>query len=210
LHTQFCHQDTAFISSVLSLNYLAHIYLSGNDRKLQVGNFIGDFVKGSQHENYPARIRAGILLHREIDHFTDEHPIFRETVHFLRPTFSRYSGIMADMYYDYLLASDFRRYSPKRNLHCFATNFYLSVLGNYRWLPKRVKGFIFHFISTNRLKKYASYDGLHNTLTIMHMHKAKAINPELSISFLKENEKYLREGFREFMPEVIDFAANAL
>ena len=28
------------------MNYLAHIFLSGNDRCIQIGNFIGDGVKG--------------------------------------------------------------------------------------------------------------------------------------------------------------------
>ncbi|MDD3273470.1 MAG: DUF479 domain-containing protein, partial [Bacteroidales bacterium] len=62
------------------MNYLAHIYLSGSNRQLQVGNFIGDFVKGRKHENYPKGIQKGILLHREIDRFTDCHPLFIETV----------------------------------------------------------------------------------------------------------------------------------
>ena len=87
------------------MNYLAHILLSGNDRRLQVGNFIGDFVKGTEYEQYPKRIKEGILLHRAIDSFTDNHPVFLETVDMLLPDFGRYSGIMADMFYDYLLAS---------------------------------------------------------------------------------------------------------
>ena len=28
------------------MNFLAHIYLSGDDPNIQLGNFIGDFVKG--------------------------------------------------------------------------------------------------------------------------------------------------------------------
>lgn len=185
------------------MNYLAHIFLSGNNRQLQVGNFIGDFVKGKSHENFPPRIQEGILLHREIDNFTDSHPAFLETVKILRPTFNRYSGIIADMYFDYFLASDFKRYSPKRNLNCFAANFYLSAILNYRFLPQQVKGFIFHFISTNRLKKYASYKGLHRALQIMAHFKTSAIDPDLSIAFLKENEETLRIYFQAFMPEII-------
>ncbi len=187
------------------MNYLAHIYLSGNNRQIQVGNFIGDFVKGKQHEQFPKTIQKGILMHRAIDDFTDNHPVFKETVALLRPSFNRYSGIIVDMYYDYLLASDFRRYSPNRSLHCFSLNFYASALLYYRWLPKRVKGFIFHFISTNKLKQYASLEGLGAALNLMHLHKSKAIDPVLSIEFLRANEVVLREQFQRFMPELIDF-----
>ncbi|MCE5204483.1 MAG: ACP phosphodiesterase [Porphyromonadaceae bacterium] len=185
------------------MNYLAHIYFSDRCRQVAVGNFIGDFVKGRRYKAYPSGIRKGILLHREIDHFTDTHPVFQETVQLLRPSFGRYSGIMADMYYDYFLASDFERYSNGQRLNQFARNFYLSVLLNYWWLPERVKGFIFHFIGTNRLKKYETFDGLQQSLEIMSAHKSTAINPTLGIEFLATNEQQLRIHFDQFMTEAL-------
>ena len=186
------------------MNYLAHIFLSGNNRQLQVGNFIGDFVKGSRHKDFPKGIQEGVLLHREIDRFTDCHPVFLETVEILRPVFYRYSGLIADMYFDYFLASDFCRYNPKKSLYYFSLNFYFSAVINYFWLPERVKGFIFHFIGTNRLNKYATYEGLEASLQIMSHYKTSAINPGLSISFLKENEDVLRNKFNSFMPDIIE------
>lgn len=183
------------------MNYLAHIYFSGTNRKVAVGNFIGDFVKGRRYEKYPSSFKKGILLHREIDHFTDNHPIFRETLDLLRPTFGRYSGIMADMYYDYLLASDFERYSNGKSLASFSYNFHLSLLMYYKWLPKKVKGFIFHFIRTNRLKKYSTYKGLQYSLKIMSVYNSSAINPVLGIEFLIKNEAQLRSLFDKFMKD---------
>ena len=38
------------------MNYLAHIFLSGSNRKVQLGNFVGDAVKGSSYKNYPPDI----------------------------------------------------------------------------------------------------------------------------------------------------------
>ncbi len=183
------------------MNYLAHIYLSGSNRQVAVGNFIGDFVKGRSYEKYPLCFQKGILLHRKIDHFTDTHPVFRDTVDILRPSFGRYSGIMADMYYDYLLASDFERYSNGQSLGKFSLDFYLSALLYYRWLPKKVKGFIFHFIRTNRLKEYATYDGLQHSLEIMSVYNSPAINPTLGIEVLATNEAQLRILFDKFMAE---------
>lgn len=183
------------------MNYLAHIYFSGSNRQVAVGNFIGDFVKGRSYEKYPPCFQKGILLHRKIDHFTDTHPVFRDTVDILRPSFRRYSGIMADMYYDYLLASDFERYSNGQSLGKFSCNFYLSALLYYRWLPKKVKGFIFHFIRTNRIKEYATYDGLRYSLEIMSVYNSPAINPTLGIEVLATNEAQLRILFDKFMAE---------
>jgi acyl carrier protein phosphodiesterase len=187
------------------LNYLAHIFLSGNDGRLQVGNFIGDFVKGSKLNSYPDRIRDGIRLHRDIDSFTDSHEVVRETVAFLRPAFGRYSAILVDMYFDYFLALDFQVYSPDKSLKRFSRGFYASVLIRYRYLPERVKGFIFHFVFTNRLATYSTPNGLKESLEIMARHKVSALEPEKTIAFLLENHDELRKRFHLFFPDIIKF-----
>ena len=61
-----------------SMNYLAHIYLSGKNRQIQIGNFVGDAVKGKAYNSYPDFFRKGILLHRLIDSFADTHPAVKE------------------------------------------------------------------------------------------------------------------------------------
>lgn len=185
------------------MNYLAHIYFSGSNRQVAVGNFIGDFVKGRSYEKFPPCFQKGILLHRKIDHYVDNHPVFKDTVDILRPSFGRYSGIMADMYYDYLLASDFERYSNGLSLGKFSRDFYLSALLYYRWLPKKVKGFIFHFIRTNRLKEYATYEGLRYSLEIMSAYSIPAIDPALGIEVLAANESQLRIHFDQFMVDAL-------
>ena len=190
------------------MNYLAHIFLSGTDGRLQVGNFIGDFVKGSRLNNYPTRIKAGIRLHREIDHFTDSHEVVRETVAFLRPTFGRYSAIVADMYFDYFLAVDFVIYSPDRSLKRFSRRFYFSVLIHYFYLPERVRGFIFHFVFTNRLTAYSTLDGLRESLQIMARYKILALDPDGIIAFLYDNHDELQKRFHLFFPAVLEFVES--
>lgn len=196
--------------SYLILNYLAHIFLSGNDSRIQVGNFIGDFVKGSQLNTYPKGIRKGIRLHREIDSFTDSHEVVRETVAFLRPAFGRYSAIVLDMYFDYFLAVDFHTYSPEKTLKCFSYGFYFSVLIRYRFLPERVKGFIFHFVFTNRLSAYATPEGLKDSLEIMARYKVSTLEPERITAFLFENHDELQKRFQLFFPDVIEFTKGKI
>ena len=192
------------------MNYLAHIFLSGNDARLQVGNFIGDFVKGSKLNNYPDRFRDGIRLHRDIDHFTDSHEVVRETVAFLRPSFGRYSAILVDMYFDYFLALDFHIYSPNKSLRSFSRGFYVSVLLRYRYLPDRVKGFIFHFVLTNRLTAYSTPDGLKESLEIMSRHKVSALEPDKTISFLLDNHEELQKRFHLFFPDLMEFVNSKI
>ena len=95
------------------MNYLAHIFLSGKDKGVQLGNFVADAVKGNAYQNYPLGMQKGILLHRQIDAFSDAHPVVREMVAEGRSCFGRYSPVVTDVLLDYFLASDFKRYA-----HC--------------------------------------------------------------------------------------------
>ena len=61
------------------MNFLAHLYLSGNDENIMIGNFIGDHVKGNNFLKYDESIIFGIKLHRMIDAFTDSHPLVEES-----------------------------------------------------------------------------------------------------------------------------------
>ena len=49
------------------MNFLAHIYLSGDPSPLMIGNFIADYVKGKQKERFSPEIQQGIQLHRKIN-----------------------------------------------------------------------------------------------------------------------------------------------
>ena len=58
------------------MNYLGHLALSGENEDVLFGNFIADAVKGNSYHKFNNSIQKGILLHRFIDHFTDNHPIY--------------------------------------------------------------------------------------------------------------------------------------
>lgn len=181
--------------------------MSGTDSQVKIGNFIGDFVKGNQLNSQPSRIRAGIVLHRKIDSFTDSHPVVIETIGMLRPVFGRYSGIIVDMYFDYFLAVSFSDYAGVR-LNTFAFRFYVDLLFYYKYLPVKVKRFVFHFITTNRLKRYSTLEGLKSSLQIMSNHKIPAIEPDKTIDFLILNHDELEEKFHQFFPDLIQFVKS--
>ncbi|MDR0667101.1 MAG: ACP phosphodiesterase [Prevotellaceae bacterium] len=147
------------------MNYLAHIFLSSSPA-VQVGNFIGDFVKGQQVAQYPPDMQEGIWRHRAIDRFTDTHPVVLEARAALREPFGRYAGVLLDMYFDHLLAVRFSDYSTV-GLSVFARRFYGSLWRRRRLLPPEVRRFMWHFILSNRLCRYASLEGLQGSLAIM-------------------------------------------
>lgn len=183
------------------MNYLAHIFLSGSDKKMQFGNFIADAVKGSSYNKYPPEIRDGILLHRAIDSFTDTHPAVKEYIRIMRPHFGRYSGILLDIFFDYILASRFIKYAGISLPH-YTKRFYFTIIWNIRWLPARIKRFILHFIMTDRLRKYETVEGIKDSLEIMVNADKLKISAEEATKYLAQHEKEIQTVFQLLFSEL--------
>lgn len=93
------------------MNILFHLYLSGSDEELLVGNFMGDFVKGPLDNTYPPRIRQGLLLHRKIDAFAQGNASFQRSRLRLPASCGLYRGVLVDLFYDHFLASNWSSWS---------------------------------------------------------------------------------------------------
>ena len=148
------------------MNFLAHLYLSGESEGIQTGNFIGDYVKGRKFEHYQGEIRQGILLNRAIDNFTDNNPCFQDASRFFHPFYKRYSGIVADVAFDHFLALNWNSYSVY-SLRDFTRNAHAVLLSNYLKLPFRVQQFLPVIIRNRRLESYATLEGLEKALATM-------------------------------------------
>lgn len=90
------------------MNYLGHLILSGSDEKILLGNFFGDHVSNKTLHLYDSSIQKGIELHREIDLFTDSHPISRDLRAMLFDQYRQRSRVILDLFYDHFLAANFR------------------------------------------------------------------------------------------------------
>jgi acyl carrier protein phosphodiesterase len=189
------------------MNYLAHLYLSGNDEATLVGNFIGDYVKGKGYEKFPIDIQKGILLHRQIDSFTDKHPKFREAKKLLNGDFGLYSGIVIDLFYDHFLAKNWNIYSPL-TLREFAKYSHAVLLSHFRHLPKRVQGFLPFLIQHRRLESYAGAKGIQKSLEMMSRYTSLPNNSKKAIAVMKSNIPFFEESFAVFMSEIVDFVSN--
>src|SRR6266699_6732444 len=93
------------------MNFLAHLFLAGNTPESLIGNLAGDFVKGQLHERFTPGIRAGIMAHRKIDAFTDTHPHVAAFRRVLIPEHGHYARVIADVFLDHFLSTNWSRYS---------------------------------------------------------------------------------------------------
>ena len=111
------------------MNYLAHIYLSGENDDVKLGNFIADEIKGKQYEKYPKEIQIGILLHRKIDWFSDNNANVKNSKRRLNSRYGHYKGVIIDILYDHFLAKNWNEYS-QIPLHKYVHTFYDLLQNN--------------------------------------------------------------------------------
>ena len=164
------------------MNYLSHVYLSGNDIDIIIGNFIADSVKGSNYNNYPTNWQKGIHLHRFIDSYTDSHQIFKSHAKLFFNTHRHYSRVLIDMFYDHLLAKNWDKYN-ELSLEKFSFNFYNILQENRERLPFKVKSSLKYLIRENWFLSYSTIEGLEKIL--IQMEARTAFESKLSSSIKK-------------------------
>lgn len=191
------------------MNYLAHIYLSGNDNTVTVGNFMADGIKGKDYLEYSKAIQIGILLHREIDTFTDAHPVVRLSTKRLHKKYSHYSGIIVDILYDHFLAKNWKHYCDIP-LEDYTVEFYDMLDDHYDILPTRIKKMMPYMIADNWLLSYASIPGISKVLDGMNRRTNNKVKMDQAVFELEAFYNEFEQEFTAFFEELITFSQHKL
>ena len=188
------------------MNFLAHVYLSGNDTQLMIGNFIGDFVKGKDlTAHFDPKIVRGVELHRAIDEFTDRHAVVQDSKNRLRPKYRHYSGVIVDMYYDHFLAKNWNDFHEVP-LQDFALSFYEIIKLNQKILPEEVQHLIPYMVRGNWFLNYAHKEGIHRALSGMSRRTSFDSKMDEAIEDLTIFYSEFENEFRKFFPTLKEFS----
>ena len=186
------------------MNFLAHAFLAHPSVPLIIGNFIGDFVKGKQFQAYGQGIADGIVMHRKIDDYTDNHPVFKKSRSRISNKYGHYSGVIIDLYYDHFLATTWNEFSNIELKH-FVSDLYATVLDNENLLPEKAKMMLPYMIKYDWLSNYATIDGIDKSLKGLAKRTRFDSKMEDAAKDLNENYDQLQNDFREFFPEIISY-----
>ena len=186
------------------MNFLAHLYLSGNDEEIITGNFIADHVKGVMVMKYSSRIQSGIKLHREIDTFTDSHHAFLQTTKRLNGNYRKYAGVVADMFYDHYLSADWNSYSNE-SLEDFTNRMYSILIKRYPILPQKSQRFIAYMKKFNWFSGYGTFEGLGRALSGMAVRTPFKSGMEHAVNDLKRDYQLFRKEFQIFFQDIIEY-----
>ncbi|MEP7278970.1 MAG: ACP phosphodiesterase [Bacteroidota bacterium] len=191
------------------MNYLAHAYLSFNEPEILTGNLISDFVKGKKKFDYPPGIQKGIALHREIDNFTDTHPVTREAKEVFRPHYRLYAGAFTDVVYDHFLALDEKEFTPA-SLLLFSEDTYRLVAPFMALLPEKFQQ-IFPFMQQqNWLGNYRYNWAIERSMAGLVRRSAYLTESDTAFFLYETNYGYLQDCYRRFFPALKRFVLEQL
>ncbi|WP_276479733.1 ACP phosphodiesterase [Paraflavitalea pollutisoli] len=183
------------------MNYLAHAYLSFNLPGILVGNLISDFVKGKKQFDYPPDIQKGIVLHRAIDTFTDEHTATARAKEVFRPFYRLYSGAFVDVVYDHFLANDPTQFAGN-DLFDFSQQVYHTLDQQERFFPTPFKMMFPYMKQHNWLYNYRQRHGIEKSFEGVVRRAAYLTESRTAYQLFEDQYDELRACYDDFFPSL--------
>ena len=191
------------------MNYLAHLYLSQNNKPILIGNFIADAVKGKNYQTFAPEIQKGIILHRFIDSYTDTHPLVKKSKHLLHERYKHFDGVIIDIFYDHFLAKNWAAYS-EIPLAIYSKSIYQFLNGKSAVFPAKMQQILQYMTQYNWLEMYATKEGIERVLTGMNKRTQGKSQMHLAIEDLNLHYKELENNFTLFIVDLIKFTNEKL
>jgi acyl carrier protein phosphodiesterase len=187
------------------VNHLAHALLAGDEGGVLLGSLLGDFWRGAPDPAWPAGVRPGVLLHRNIDVYTDSHPVVTAARALFDPPWRRYAGILIDVYFDHVLARDWQR-NGRESLDAFSARIATLLDAHRAWLPGDLNRFAGYFRAHGLFAAYARREVIEQVLAgigtrLRHANTLRRAGPAL---WARAAE--LDAAFERFFPDLVQFA----
>ena len=189
------------------MNFLAHLFLSGDNNEIKIGNFIADDLKGSSYKTYPEKIAQGVIIHRAIDNFADKHIIYSIAKKRLSEKYGHYSGIVLDVYFDHFLALNWQEFS-NHNFRAFCRDFYLNLIKHTTILTPRYKYMMPFLIAKDWFGSYKEIDGIESVLNRMSRRTSLPAESQFAKEILIKHYETFQNEFFEFMPQIIEMVES--
>jgi acyl carrier protein phosphodiesterase len=168
---------------------------------------ISDHVKGKKKFDYPAAIQQGIMLHRQIDTYTDQHPANKKAKDIFRPDYRLYSGALVDVVYDHFLALDENEFSEKSLLD-FSKNIYSTLDQHVEWMPEKFSRMFPYMKEHNWLYNYRHKWGIEKSLGGVVRRAAYLTEAGTAYQLFEQHYQLLADCYRHFWVDLKTFALD--
>lgn len=185
------------------MNYIAHLHIASVTGTSLLGNFLGDFVKGSDLRNYSADLQKGIRLHRRVDQLTDSSVIFLQLKQQFPDNLRKTAPIVLDVIFDHLLIKHWQRFAVIDKQRLFE-QFYIQLEQHTDIVSERFARVRKSLLTDRWLSQYEQLETCYFALqSIEQRFKRKIVFADQSYTWCQDNQLLIEEGFLQFFPELV-------
>jgi acyl carrier protein phosphodiesterase len=186
------------------VNYLGHLLVAPSQGLLTLGNLLGDGFKGRVAGIGPAELQLGVMLHRELDRYTDSHPAVLRAIGRLSPQRRRVAGALVDIFFDHFLANE------TDGLTEVLAREWALASDHVGHLPEPLRGLPERMLTSRWIGSYRSIEGLALVLVRMGQRRRFVLPLEGAEEELRLHYEALGEDFQAFFPDVVGFTKEAI
>lgn len=171
-----------------------------------IGNFLGDFVKGTDLSHLSSPLRQGVWLHRRVDSYTDQHSSVVELRNHFPKSLRRFSGIALDVYFDHLLCLHWKRFSS-RSINTVLDEFYQQLEQTHLVESSHFTKVKKRLLEYQWLANYHGRESVEGALRSIEKRLSRPIKfSEQATAFLDEKHSLIEDRFLTFYPQLIQYA----
>ncbi len=183
------------------MNYLAHAFLSHHKPDLLVGNILADIIKQKEFTDYSLGVQEGIIMHRKIDSFTDQHPVVRNCTKLLQSRHGKYSPVVMDLLWDLVLAEQWDTRTDI-DFNEFVETTYQVLLSRKEEYPKHILDKLEFLIGKDFLTMYSHLEGMQTILDRIQSRTKFKSNFSAALEDYTNHKETFFEAFNIFFPEL--------
>jgi len=190
------------------MNHLAHLVLAGPDPDLRFGALLADHVKGRRAlDALPDGVRAGVVLHRRIDAWTDAHPAVAKLTQRVGPPWRRYAGVILDVLFDCMLDRHWARFGPMP-LRPFAAGIDALMAARAGQMPPRMQRFTTWAREVSLWQRYGERAMLERIFELLARRHGRREPLARGAELLDRFDTEIDAAFLELMPTLRDQAGR--
>ncbi len=184
------------------MNHFAHLVLSRATVESAVGNLLGDFARGVDQHQLPTSVLAGLLNHRAVDRFTDNHPLVQELKSCFSDDRRRFAGIALDIYFDHLLINHWDRFE-QRHLETTIDEFYRRLSDGRSMMPgQEMRRVTQRIVDYDWFRSYRDIDSIAQSLDQVAGRIRFANKFSNAIEDIVRHRDLIQDQFFEFYPQL--------
>jgi acyl carrier protein phosphodiesterase len=167
-----------------------------------LGNFLADMLHPRDYAALPSEVWDGVVLHREIDRYTDQHPLVARSKERIRPHVGKYAPVIIDVWYDLAAVRQWEEIA-RIPFDAFQDYIYDILLKMKGKCPESLRERLDDMVKHRWLETYRTEEGINEVFRRMGK---RASNPRVLASssvWLPAHGVALGDDFRRFFPDLV-------